>query len=102
MFIREAGRLGPDAFERLANVLDPLRARAIDFLQGGMDNGVIRKQDPAFLLFTLYTAVVGSLTEAAVLNAVVGPQKGRASLRRREREVTMFVRAALAPPSETA
>jgi TetR/AcrR family transcriptional regulator len=102
MFIREAGRLGPDAFERFAGVLDPLRIRAIDFLQGGMDNGAIRKQDPAFLLFTLYTAVVGSLTEAAVLNAVVGPQKGRASLRRREREVTMFVRAALAPPPEPA
>ena len=97
MFIREAGRLGADAFERFADVLDPLRVRAIDFLQAGMDNGSIRKQDPAFLLFTLYTAVVGSLTEAAVLNAVVGEQKGRASLRRREREVTMFVRAALAP-----
>src|SRR5213080_2977523 len=92
MFIREAGRLGPDAFERLASVLDPLRLRAIDFLQGGMDSGSIRKQDPAFLLFTLYTAVVGSLTEAAVLNAVVGPQKGRASLRKREREVVSFVR----------
>jgi len=100
MFVREAGRLGPDAFERLASVLDPLRRRAIDFLQAGMDHGAIRKQDPAFLLFTLYTAVVGSLTEAAVLNAVVGAQKGRASLRRREREVTMFVRAALAPPAD--
>jgi hypothetical protein len=62
-----------------------------------MDNGQIRKQDPAFLLFTLYTAVVGSLTEASVLNVVVGPQKGRASLRKREREVLSFVRGALAP-----
>ena len=72
MFIREAGRLGPDAFDRFAGVLDPMRERAIDFLQAGMDNGGIRKQDPALLLFTLYTAVVGSLTEASVLNAVVG------------------------------
>ena len=72
MFIREAGRLGPDAFDRFAGVLDPLRQRAIDFLQAGMDTGEIRKQDPAMLLFTLYTAVVGSLTEASVLNAVVG------------------------------
>ena len=58
MFIREAGRLGPDAFARFAGVLDPLRRRAIDFLQTGMDTGEIRKQDPAMLLFTLYTGVV--------------------------------------------
>ena len=98
MFIREAGRLGPDAFDRFADVLDPMRLRAIDFLQAGMDQGEIRKQDPALLLFTLYTAVVGSLTEASVLNAVVGPDKSRQSLRRREREVMSVVRAALTPP----
>jgi TetR/AcrR family transcriptional regulator len=100
MFIREAGRLGPAAFDRFAEVLDPLRRRAIEFLQDGMDRGEVRKQDPAFLLFTLYTAVVGSLTEASVLAAVVGEQKGRASLRRREREVVAFVRGALTPPAE--
>lgn len=97
MFIREAGRLGPQAFDRFSDVLDPLRRRAIDFLQVGMDDGQIRKQDPAFLLFTLYTAVVGSLTEASVLNAMVGPSKSRASLRRREKEVIGFVRAAMQP-----
>jgi TetR/AcrR family transcriptional regulator len=97
MFVREAGRLGPDAFERFASVLDPLRLRAIAFLQAGMDQGDIRKQDPALLLFTLYTGVIGSLTEASVLHAVVGADKGRASLRRREREVLAFVRAALRP-----
>jgi TetR/AcrR family transcriptional regulator len=100
MFIREAGRLGPAAFDRFAEVLDPLRRSAIEFLQEGMDRGEVRKQDPAFLLFTLYTAVVGSLTEASVLAAVVGEQKGRASLRRREREVVAFVRSALIPPAE--
>jgi TetR/AcrR family transcriptional regulator len=99
MFVREAGRLGPLAFERFADVLDPLRRRAVDFLQAGMDDGHVRKQDPSMLLFTLYTAVVGSLTEASVLNAVVGADKGRASLRRREREVVAFVRAALEPPA---
>ncbi len=97
MFIREAGRLGPVAFERFAAVLEPLRRGAIEFLQMGMDNGLIRKQDPALLLFTLYTAVVGSLTEASVLNAVVGRDKSRASLKRREREVVAFVRGALTP-----
>jgi AcrR family transcriptional regulator len=97
MFVREAGRLGPDAFDRFAGVLDPLRTRAIEFLQTGMDLGEIRKQDPVLLLFTLYTAVVGSLTEASVLNAVVGTSKSRQSLRVREREVVGFVKAALQP-----
>jgi TetR/AcrR family transcriptional regulator len=97
MFVREAGRLGPEAFERFAAVLDPLRLRAIGFLETGMKEGQIRRQDPALLLFTLYTAVVGSLTEASVLRAVVGEDKGRASLRRREKEVVAFVRSALVP-----
>ena len=54
------------------------------FLQSGMDAGEIREQDPALLLFMLYTAVVGSLTEASVLNAVVANDKSQASLRRRD------------------
>jgi TetR/AcrR family transcriptional regulator len=97
MFVREAGRLGPAAFERFTAVLDPLRLRAIAFLETGMRDGEVRRQDPALLLFTLYTAVVGSLTEASVLRVVVGEDKSRASLRRREREVVAFVRRALAP-----
>ncbi|MEX2274762.1 MAG: TetR/AcrR family transcriptional regulator [Actinomycetota bacterium] len=99
MFVREASRLGPDAFDRFSKVLEPMRERAVAFLEAGMDEGNIRKQDPAMLLFTLYTAVIGYLTEASVLNAVVGPGKSRASLRRREKEVVSFVRAALAPPA---
>jgi len=35
-----------------------------------------------------------------VLNAVVGQDKGRASLHRREREVIAFVRSALRPPAQ--
>ncbi|MGZ8566391.1 MAG: TetR/AcrR family transcriptional regulator [Actinomycetota bacterium] len=100
MFIREAGRLGPDAFHRFAGSLDPLRDRAIEFLQAGMDAGQIRKQDPALLLFTLYTAVIGSLTEASVLSSFVGADDARTSLRRREEEVVAFVRAALRPPDD--
>ena len=72
MFIREAGRLGPTAFERFGAFLEPLRVSATEFLQTGMDAGLIRKQDPALLLFTLYTAVIGSLTEASVLASFVG------------------------------
>lgn len=97
MFIREAGRLGPHAFDRFAGALDPLRQRAVDFLRAGMDAGLVRKQDPALLLFTLYTAVIGSVTEASVLSTFVGADDARSSLKKREDEVVAFVRAALAP-----
>jgi len=99
-FVREAGRLGPEVIQRFAESLEPLRQRALGFLSNAMEEGQIRRQDPALLLFTLYTAVVGSITEAGVLRAVVGEDKGRTALRRREREVLAFVRSALAPASE--
>jgi len=97
MFIREAGRLGPNAFDRFGSSLEPLRLRAIEFLRDGMEAGEIRNQDPAMLLFTLYTAVIGSLTEASVLASFVGKDDARTSLKRREAEVVGLVRAALAP-----
>jgi len=98
MFIREAGRLGPTAFERFGSALEPLRLKAIASLQAGMDARQIRTQDPALLLFTLYTAVIGSLTEASVLSSFVGADDARLSLKRREAEVVEFVRSALRPP----
>jgi len=96
-FVREASRLGPEVIERFAAALEPLRLRALAFLARGMLDGNIRRQDPALLLFTLYTAVVGSITEAGVLRAVVGEDRSRMALRRREQEVVSFVRNALAP-----
>jgi TetR/AcrR family transcriptional regulator len=98
-FIREAGRMSPEVIQRFAQGLEPLRLRAIGFLKNAMGEGQIRRQDPALLLFTLYTAVVGSLTEAGVLRAVVGEDKGRMALRRREQEVIAFVRNALVVPA---
>jgi TetR/AcrR family transcriptional regulator len=99
-FAREAGRMGPEVIQRFAEGLEPLRLRAIGFLRTAMDEGRIRKQDPALLLFTLYTAVVGSITEAGVLRAVVGEDRSRMALRRREEEVLSFVRNALSPQAE--
>ena len=96
-FVREAGRLGPDVVERFAAQLEALRQRALSFLANGMRDGQIRAQDPALLLFTLYTAVVGSLTEAGVLRAVVGEDESRTALHRRQEEVVRFVQGALAP-----
>lgn len=97
MFIREAGRLGPNAFDRFGGALEPLRLRAIGFLEAGMAAGQIRRQDPAMLLFTLYTAVIGSLTEASVLASFVGQDDARVSLKRREAEVVELVRATMTP-----
>jgi AcrR family transcriptional regulator len=96
-FIREAARMSPEVVQRFAAGLEPLRQRALSFLKRGMDEGQIRKQDPALLLFMLYTAVVGSITEAGVLRAVVGPDKSRSALRAREQQVLELVRSALAP-----
>ena len=89
--------MDPEVIERFAAALEPLRLRALAFLANGMEEGLIRKQDPALLLFSLYTAVVGSITEAGVLRAVVGEDRSRTALRRREQEVLSFVRNALAP-----
>lgn len=95
--LREASRHNPDLVRRFAAKLDPLRKRAIEFLERGMAAGEFRRQDPVLLLFTIYTAVVGSLTEAGVLRAV-GAGTGRmAALRRREEQLVAFVRAALVP-----
>jgi TetR/AcrR family transcriptional regulator len=99
-FIREASRLGPEVIERFAAILEPLRLRALSFLARGMQEGQIRHQDPALLLFTLYTAVIGSITEAGVLRAVVGEDRSRTTLHRREEEVLSFVRNALAPSTD--
>ncbi|GAC1419110.1 MAG: HTH-type transcriptional regulator RutR [Actinomycetota bacterium] len=94
-FIREASRRGPDVVSKIAGELEPLRKRAIVFLEKEMSEGTFRRQDPTLLLFMLYTAVVGSITEAGVLRAVGGGDSGRGALRRREEELIEFLRMAL-------
>lgn len=96
-FVREASRHSPSVVQRVVGELDPLRKRAIAFLERGMQEGEFRRQDPVLLLFTIYTAVVGSLTEAGVLRAVGGGKPSRVALAKREQELLSFVRAALQP-----
>jgi TetR/AcrR family transcriptional regulator len=96
-FVREASWRGPEVVQRFASSLDPLRKRALHFLERGMASGRFRRQDPTLLLFMIYTAVVGSITEAGVLRAVAGGTGGRTALRRREKELLAFVRSALQP-----
>ena len=97
LFMREAARRSPQVVQRVADALEPFRKAALAFLERGMEAGEFRRQDPGLLLFTLYTAVVGSLAEAGVLRAVAGEPSGHTALRQREQELVTFVRHALAP-----
>jgi TetR/AcrR family transcriptional regulator len=97
LFVREATRRGTEVIASVAATLEPLRKRALLFLERGMDDGTFRRQDPTLLLFVIYTAVVGSLTEAGVLRAIGGGQPSKAALRRREAELVEVIRRALAP-----
>ncbi len=96
-FAREASRRGPEVITRVTGALEPLRKRALVYLERGMHDGTFRRQDPTLLLFTMYTAVVGSLTEAGVLRALGGGPQSRKALKRREAELIEFVRGALEP-----
>jgi TetR/AcrR family transcriptional regulator len=97
LFIREAARRSPQVVQRIADALEPFRKAALAFLERGMEAGEFRRQEPGLLLFTLYTAVVGSLAEAGVLRALAGGPSGHTALRQREQELVTFVRHALAP-----
>jgi TetR/AcrR family transcriptional regulator len=97
LFVREASRRGTEVITRVAGSLEPLRKRALLYLERGMDDGTFRRQDPTLLLFVIYTAVVGSLTEAGVLRALAGGQPSKAALKRREAELVEIIRRALAP-----
>ena len=97
LFVREASRRGTEVIARVAGTLEPLRKRALLFLERGMDDGTFRRQDPTLLLFVIYTAVVGSLTEAGVLRALAGGQPSRSALKRGEAELVEVIRRALAP-----
>ena len=97
LFVREASRRGTEVIARVAGSLEPLRKRALLFLERGMDDGTFRRQDPTLLLFVIYTAVVGSLTEAGVLRALGGGKPSREALKRREAELVEIIRRALAP-----
>lgn len=96
-FIREAARRSPSVVQRIADALEPFRKAALGFLERGMECGEFRRQDPGLLLFTLYTAVVGTLAEAGTLRAVAGDASGHTALRLREQELVKFVRHALEP-----
>ena len=97
LLAREATRHSPQVVERIATQLEPLRKRAILFLAREMRAERFRSQDPGLLLFTLYGAIVSSLTEAGVLRVVTGEDSSSSALRQREEELIEFVKRALVP-----
>jgi hypothetical protein len=58
-----------------------------------MDEGVIRRQHPRIALLTIYSAVMGHLTESSVADALLDDDaRSRAAA-----ELVAFLRAALEP-----
>jgi len=92
--VREVSRLGAPASTRVAANLDPLVQRAQAFLAAEMEAGRMRRSDPALVLVSAYSTVVGVATEVEVLRAVGIEPTLRTTVVRR-RELLAFLRAAL-------
>jgi TetR/AcrR family transcriptional regulator len=92
--LRELGRLGPPGATRLVESLDPLVQRASSFLEAEMSSGHMRPHEPRILLLTIYSTVVGMVTEVEVLKAV-GVETTARSLVRRRSEILALLRSAL-------
>ena len=95
--VREVGRLGPPASDRLTAALEPLVARAAGFLEAEMAAGHLRRHDPRLLLLAAYSMVIGVATEVEVVRAL-GVEPTARSLIRRRTELLAFLRSALLPP----
>lgn len=92
--VREASRLGPPAATRLLADIEPLMARATDFLRCEMASGHMRAQDPRMVLLAAYSAVLGLATEVEVLRALGFEPTARDLVRRRD-QLLQFLRSAL-------
>lgn len=96
--VREVSRLGPPVSTRLVDALDPLVQRARQFLEAEMAVGHMRQSDPALLLMSAYSTVIGVATEVEVLRAV-GIEPGMKAMVRRRAELIAFLRSALLTPA---
>jgi TetR/AcrR family transcriptional regulator len=94
--VRELSRLPGEQAERLRAHVDPLVARAIDFLAAEMDAGRLRRGDPRLVAALAYATVTGIATEPEALRGV-GWEPTPEGLRRLRSELRAFLRAALAP-----
>jgi AcrR family transcriptional regulator len=94
--VRELSRLPPAQVDRLRPHVDPLIARAVDFLGREMEAGRLRRGDPRLIAALAYGTVTGIATEPEALRGV-GWTPSPAGLRRLRAELRAFLRAALSP-----
>ena len=99
--LREASRIGPPASVRLLAGIDPLVKRASRFLEEEMAAERLRRHDPAAVLFTAYSAVIGMATEVEALRALGNEPTVRELVRRRN-GLLALLRAALVPAIDSA
>lgn len=91
--IREVARAGPPLSDSVSKALRPLVDSAVGWLEKGMDDGLIRRQNPRAALLTIYSAVIGHLTEGSVQRALLDARAKRCATD----ELVSFLRAALQP-----
>lgn len=94
--VREVGRLGPPAADRMTDGISPLVSRATEFLESEMESGTLKKHDARFFLLSAYSMVIGVATEVEVLRAL-GMDLSLRSLVLRRESLLLFLRGALLP-----
>ncbi len=94
--VREIGRLPTTSSDALTTRVQPLVARAVQWMHSEMDAGRLRTGDPSVIVALVYATVTGIATEPEALRAV-GWNADVAGLRRLRDELVRFLRASLAP-----
>jgi hypothetical protein len=73
--------------------LQPLVDPAVEWLEKGMAEGVVRRQNARVALLSLYSTVIGHLTEDSVQTALLDADARKVATD----ELVEFLRAALVP-----
>jgi len=94
--VREIGRLPSSSSDALTTRVQPLVARAVNWMRSEMDAGRLRAGDPSVIVALVYATVTGIATEPEALRAV-GWSADISGLRRLRDELVLFLRAALTP-----
>ena len=94
--VREISRLPTSSSDALTTRVQPLVARAVEWMRTEMATGRLRAGDPSVIVALVYATVTGIATEPEALRAV-GWSADVAGLRRLRDELVEFLRAALTP-----
>jgi AcrR family transcriptional regulator len=91
--IREVARAGPPLSDRVSKALQPLVDPAVEWLEKGMADGVVRRQNARVALLSIYSTVIGHLTEDSVQHALLDADARRVATD----ELVEFLHTALVP-----